>query len=259
MFDRWLAIPRPVPGDTTPTGRRGALLVAALLCSVTLACAEHDPTGPAASSTAEQAQAPTGAKGGPGDRVLPPGGVATPVGSAPAPAGPGTAPPVLPPPSTDSSATPAGPGATPPGRGGRAEPKPKMMSAPNDGLRLATCNRQSARTVSRTIGAEGGILTVNGHQLDIPPGALSEEVTITMSAPVDTVRTVDLLPEGLRFNPGARPTLYLNYAGCHGEAAGIAYVSDALELLEYMESVVDGTNGWISTRLAHFSRYAVHY
>jgi len=125
--------------------------------------------------------------------------------------------------------------------------------------RLATCSRQSARVVSRTIDKYGGSLTLNGHQLYVPPGALSQAVTITMSAPVDTIRTVQLSPEGLTFNPLAQPTLYMNYTGCKQAVTGIAYVGDDLRLLEFLASAVDGTRGWTSARLRHFSRYAVHY
>ena len=125
--------------------------------------------------------------------------------------------------------------------------------------RLVTCSRQSARVVSKTIDKYGGNLTLNGHQLSVPPGALSQAVTITMSAPVDTIRTVQLSPEGLTFNPLAQPTLSMNYVGCNQAVTGIAYVGNDLKLLAFLASTVDASKGWTSTRLAHFSRYAVHY
>jgi hypothetical protein len=125
--------------------------------------------------------------------------------------------------------------------------------------KLTKCNRQSARIVSRTVDAKGGTLTVNGHQLVIPPGALSQAVTITMKGPVDTIRTVQLLPEGLTFNPLAQPTLYVNYAGCQHGVAGIAYVGDDLGLLAFLPTTVDTVEELLITQLAHFSRYAVHY
>lgn len=148
-----------------------------------------------------------------------------------------------------SDSTPSGPSA----------PRPTHGTVSTASPRLATCSRQSARIVSKMIGTSGGSLTLNGHQLYIPPRALSATVTITMSAPLGTVRTVQFLPEGLTFNPLAQPTLYMNYAGCKEKAAGIAYITDDLRLLQFLESSVNESKGWTSAKLAHFSRYAVHY
>lgn len=148
-----------------------------------------------------------------------------------------------------SDSTPSGPSAP------RLEPALVLTGS----ARLATCSRQSAVVVSKTIDRNGGSLTLNGHQLYIPPNALSQPVTITMSAPVDTVRTVQLQPEGLTFNPLAQPTLSLNYKGCQQAVAGVAYVTNDLQLLAFLGSTVNPAQNSTSTRLSHFSRYAVHY
>lgn len=55
MYSRRLANLRPVPGETTPAGRRRALLLGALLCTLTLACDQADPTGPAQPSLVKAA------------------------------------------------------------------------------------------------------------------------------------------------------------------------------------------------------------
>jgi len=108
---------------------------------------------------------------------------------------------------------------------------------------------------------EGGTLLVGPPQLTIPAGALSTPVQITAEAPVGTVNSVQLSPEGLTFAAGKPASLTLSYANCPllGQLLPkrIAYTTDLLAILSYVVSVDDLLAKRVSGTLAHFSRYAV--
>ncbi|HEX5387932.1 MAG TPA: hypothetical protein VFW66_14610 [Gemmatimonadales bacterium] len=129
-------------------------------------------------------------------------------------------------------------------------------------LDLLTCSPQSYAKATESIGPAGGSISVSGHKLVVPRGALSRTVTITMETPSSRVRSVRFSPEGLRFKASAKPTLTMSYSGCllpHGALLGIDYVSESLNLLETLKSTVDLRQKTVSAGIGHFSRYAIHY
>ncbi len=129
-------------------------------------------------------------------------------------------------------------------------------------LRLLSCTPQTYAKVVQTVGSAGGTLSVNGHSLQIPKGAVASRVTITMETPSDAIRSVRFSPEGLQFNPKARPTLRLSYARCTvpvGALLGIAYVSESFSLLERLSSTLDAGKQQVAAPIGHFSRYAINY
>ena len=126
---------------------------------------------------------------------------------------------------------------------------------------LLACDPLPYASGSATIGAEGGTLVIGPHTLTVPEGALSAPVLISGEAPVGTVNSVQLQPEGLRFAAGQPAKLTLSYANCPLLGSllpkRIAYTTNLLAILSYVPSIDDLLGRKISGSLAHFSRYAV--
>jgi hypothetical protein len=143
---------------------------------------------------------------------------------------------------------------------GPSAPEPSALLTKLAGGLLA-CEPLPHAAASQTVGPEGGVLTVGPHRLAIPAGALAAPVTITAEAPVGTVNSVKLGPEGLQFAPGKPASLTLSYANCPLQARllpkRIAYTDDVLRILSYLLSVDDLLGQRVTARLEHFSRYVV--
>jgi hypothetical protein len=124
---------------------------------------------------------------------------------------------------------------------------------------LLACDPLPADSTTQTIGPAGGVIDVGPHRLVVPADALGEEVVITAVMPSDTVARLQLLPEGLTF--AHRPKLELSYAHCSGAwipvPRRVVYLDPELNIVELLESVTDIFERKVSTRLDHFSDYAV--
>lgn len=124
---------------------------------------------------------------------------------------------------------------------------------------LLKCSPLPSATASATIGASGGIIKVGPHRLVVPAGALTSPVTITASFPSDSVNRVEFQPHGLQFDRPA--TLTMGYAHCGALAKilpkRIAYLDANLNVLELLLSLDQLWLQQVSTRLDHFSEYAV--
>jgi hypothetical protein len=122
---------------------------------------------------------------------------------------------------------------------------------------LLSCQPLPYASDDEMVGPGGGTLHIGPHTLRIPAGALSQPVRIFGDAPSDTNRTVRFYPEGLQF---ARPaSLTISYQGCSlvtGLLPQVAYVSDALLILEYEPSTNDLFQQTVTGQVNHFSRYA---
>ncbi len=152
--------------------------------------------------------------------------------------------------------------------GTSAEPEPSALLGSGGGLLgtsigsgLLACNPRPYASGAATIGPEGGTLVIGPHTLTVPAGALTAPVRITGEAPVATVNSVRLFPEGLWFAAGKPARLTLSYANCPLLGSllpkRIAYTTDALEILSYLLSLDDLFNKRVTAGLEHFSRYAV--
>ena len=126
-----------------------------------------------------------------------------------------------------------------------------------DDLTLALCRPQAYDSTSAVIGRRGGTLRVGRHVLDIPRGALSGNVRISMVSPAGRLSSVRFYPEGLQFSPRRLPTLTLDTRNCLiPTRPSIVYISEDLTLLEILRTL--GLNrGSVSAGIEHFSRYAV--
>jgi hypothetical protein len=138
-------------------------------------------------------------------------------------------------------------------------PESGLLGWPTEGLGLVECAPQPYDSVSQTIGPAGGTVQVGPHRLSIPPDALAAPVTITAVSPSEPVNRVRFQPAGLVF--ARPPRLTMSYANCNLLGLllpkRIAYVTDALDILEFLLSVDNVLSRTVTGRLEHFSSYAV--
>jgi hypothetical protein len=158
---------------------------------------------------------------------------------------------------------------------------PSLLAArvKSTGSSLVSCSRLPYDSVTQVIGPEGGWFVVGANVLWVDSLALSAPVAITAVAPSDTVRWVRLRPDGLVFKTGTHgvgAVVATNLDDCrlrHNQLPRIANVTDALSVVEYLESplaAVDSlvvmrfrvdsggwTPYWAFGALRHFSNYAV--
>ena len=135
----------------------------------------------------------------------------------------------------------------------------ELIGSTVESLGLLYCSPLPADSVTVTMGPEGGQIEVGPHTLSVPEGALDSTVAITAVAPSDTVNHVEFSPDGLTFQRSA--ALTMSYANCDAASSTlpkrIAYVSDALAILEYLIGADDPVLQTVTGRLDHFSGYAV--
>jgi hypothetical protein len=127
-------------------------------------------------------------------------------------------------------------------------------------LSLYRCDSPDFGSVSKSIGPAGGVIQVGPHSLTVPAGALSRPVTITATARASKYVKVNFEPHGLRFE--SRAVLRLSYAHCASSPllAGVVYVGgdgDLLSILELLPSLNDLSKRRVTTRVRHFSGYAI--
>jgi hypothetical protein len=151
--------------------------------------------------------------------------------------------------------------------------RPPMLLARDgsdqSGGALLSCRPLPYKSVTKTIGPEGGVIEVRHNLLVVPRGALTSKVSITAVAPSDTLALIRLQPEGLRFEKTA--FLVETYDHCRvkpGATPRIAVVTDALDVIEYLVSAdfrrddprFKKDHKWhrkVVGELHHFSNYAV--
>lgn len=125
---------------------------------------------------------------------------------------------------------------------------------------LLTCSDLPYASSTQTVGVLGGTINAGPHTLVIPPGALTEPTTITMTAPTGRgVNAVRFEPEGLRFVTPA--TLTMSYSNCNllGKLLPnrIAYTDDNLKILYYLLSLDNLLSKRVTGKVNHFSDYVV--
>jgi hypothetical protein len=136
---------------------------------------------------------------------------------------------------------------------------PSLTSSLLESTALLQCSPRPADSVTVTVGPAGGLVAIGAHTLRVPEGALDAPVAITAVTASEAVNRVEFRPEGLVFNRAA--TLTMSYANC--DAVGsllpkrVAYVSDALTILEYLIGADNPLSRTVSARLEHFSGYAI--
>jgi hypothetical protein len=124
---------------------------------------------------------------------------------------------------------------------------------------IDSCASLPTETVTKTIGKEGGVITIGPDTLTVPPYALTKPVTIEASLPDGYfVNVVVFHPDGLRFKKPA--SLAMGYSNCNvlnGWPVQIAQVTDDLEVIEYLRSTDNRKTKTVTGEVRHFSNYAV--
>ena len=125
---------------------------------------------------------------------------------------------------------------------------------------LLKCSNLPYASSTKTIGALGGTISAGPHTLVIPPGALLNPTTITMTAPTGLgVNAVKFQPEGLRFIAPA--ALTMSYANCSllGKILPkrIAYTDDNLNIISYLLSLDNLLSKYVTGKVNHFSDYVI--
>jgi hypothetical protein len=141
--------------------------------------------------------------------------------------------------------------------GGTVSGLGETLSGALSNLRLFDCPTPAFGSVTEEIGPAGGVVKIGPHVLLVPPGALDREVAITASAPEDQHVAVDFKPEGLQFKRPA--VLRMSYAHCANRPLlpKVVYINDLLSILELLPSLNDARGEGVTTRLRHFSGYAI--
>lgn len=140
-----------------------------------------------------------------------------------------------------------------------APDQPQFANARTSGA-FTSCRPQPRAVSSAWIGRQGGTIKAGGHVFTVPAGALSTRTLITMETPSDTINRVVFGPEGLTFAAGHSPHLVMSYRNCSMRARAkqqIAYVNDALQVLEVTASVSDTVGLTVDGSLNHFSEYVL--
>jgi len=125
---------------------------------------------------------------------------------------------------------------------------------------LLKCSNLPYASSTKTIGALGGSISAGPHTLVIPPGALLNPTTITMTAPTGLgVNAVKFQPEGLRFIAPA--ALTMSYSNCSllGKLLPkrIAYTDNNLNIISYLLSLDNLFSKNVTGKVNHFSDYVV--
>ena len=125
---------------------------------------------------------------------------------------------------------------------------------------LVACTPLQNSVTTKTIGPQGGTVSVGQYTLTIPAGALTQAKTITMHQVSDTVNSVRFSPHGLQFAKSA--TLTMGYSNCllalqTPKPVRILYVSETFQQLEAPTSVDNQLTNKVSAEIDHFSRYAI--
>ena len=125
---------------------------------------------------------------------------------------------------------------------------------------LLQCSNLPYASTTQTVGIAGGILSAGPHKLVIPPGALAQPTTITMTLPTGLgVNAVQFKPAGLQFRTPA--ALTMSYANCSllGKLLPkrIAYTTDNLQILSYLLSLDNLFSKYVTGKVNHFSSYVI--
>jgi hypothetical protein len=124
---------------------------------------------------------------------------------------------------------------------------------------LLTCSPLPYATTTRTIGRDGGVVTVGQYSLKIPAGALKTNVQIRAEQMSGKVNSVRFSPEGLKFASPA--TLTMGYKNCSLVLLPkrIVYTNELLKVLDILRSQDLLGPKTVTAPIDHFSRYAVAY
>ena len=124
-------------------------------------------------------------------------------------------------------------------------------------LEPLSCNTQGFGSVTKTIGRNGGSITVGPHTLIVPPNALDRDVAITATAPKGSHILVEFQPEGLQFRTQAALSLSYKECGLLVLNPKVVYVDDNFRVLETLLTVPNLFSKNATGKVEHFSGYSL--
>jgi hypothetical protein len=126
-------------------------------------------------------------------------------------------------------------------------------------LGLLACSPQRYQITTRMVGPRGGRIKVGSHILNIPAGALSQDVEIVVEQLSSSTNQVRLSPDGLAFDVPAELTM--SYSNCLAvpQQKKVVSTDEELRILELFQSDDQPQSKTVTSRIGDFSRYAVAY
>lgn len=123
---------------------------------------------------------------------------------------------------------------------------------------ILRCEPKPAESATKRIGPGGGTISAGANRLEIPAGALTREVEISMSVPANPLVGIEFAPHGLQF---AKPVeMTISYDQCivpAGTELGVVYVLDGWRPDQKMPSHDERGSRTIAALTDHFSGYMV--
>jgi hypothetical protein len=124
------------------------------------------------------------------------------------------------------------------------------------------CGQGNGAAAAVAIGPEGGTVTVRGHSLTVPAGAVNARTPFSITEDRTGYIGVEVRPHGTQFLKDA--TLSLSYGRCGGNPAGFRNLrivevdSGTTKVRRVMPTVVDSATRTVRTsRLNHLSGYLI--
>jgi hypothetical protein len=124
---------------------------------------------------------------------------------------------------------------------------------------LLLCSPQPYDKEVRTIGPDGGVISVGTHTLIIPRGALTRPVTITAEQVSGSTNSIRFSPEGLQFDRPAVLTMTYDNCALVLLKKKIVYTDEMLEIREVLRTLDLFQRKQATAGIDHFSRYALAY
>lgn len=141
-----------------------------------------------------------------------------------------------------------------------------LHRSPTSGAQLALCPTEWTSSATARIGPDGGSVTVAGHRIDIPAGAVTRPTRITLRVPAGDALRVEITAGAAphyTFLAPARVTI--SYDRCPRQH-GMLRTADAWYLdpetgrpVEEMHATVDRRHRTVSFTTTHLSTYIVLY
>ncbi len=145
-----------------------------------------------------------------------------------------------------------------------AAARPDVLSGKSGYTVIQATKAQRAATVSAVVGNRGGTLSLNGHSLMVPVGALAQPTRFTMTTAPGTAIEVELTAQDVRTGVPVLvfPTplrLTLSYAGAKVSDPGallLGWVLDG-QVMSVQASDVDRAHKTVSAWVYHFTQWAI--
>lgn len=137
------------------------------------------------------------------------------------------------------------------------------LSSASTGPTLLECPAETSTSTSSLIGPLGGVVSVGGHQLVVPPLAVLLPTQFTVTVPASQYLRVDVTAGNGQHYQFQKPvSLTLSYARCtrsniQKENLRIFYVDDANVILEDMGGTDDKNARTVTTGTDHLSGYVI--